>query len=198
MFGELPVRDAKVSIAIVATAADKKGAVQGDIHKCVLTNSCRRMYGSTAVVFTRTKAYVDMPDENNQMVIERFVLPSETRKQAAKLDKTKEFTLGRYMLNARTPGATLDHKLVRERVRREEIASGKRTVTFRGPNKTKKLGVEFDLVRSGIGRTPLQESSITHTERHSSISPKSIISSPSRIRSTRRPSYISLHYQLLD
>ena len=107
-FGDLPVIEAKGKLIVLANDNDGQRAVRADPANCVFAKACHRLYGSTAVVFFRSVAYIDLPDAHNVRHIHRFMLPHETRDKIAEFDRTGVAATGGYTLLPPTRSATLE------------------------------------------------------------------------------------------
>lgn len=116
-FKGLPVEDATEDFFIVPDQGlDIDQATRRDPENCAFALACKRLYGSTAVVFFRTTAYVDLPDENNKRTVKRFYLPNPTKRLIADLDRGKKVSTAGFKLLAPTPSQTLEG--MREQQRR--------------------------------------------------------------------------------
>lgn len=128
-FGDLEVRDADDDLRVQITAGDVKKGKRKDPTRCALAQACAREYGSTAAVFFKTCAYVDVVDEDGVRRVERFVLSSEARKLVEEFDRGQQvLSGGRLMvLKAPSPGRSLDHQLRQSRAHRRAVRKGEYT-----------------------------------------------------------------------
>src|SRR6188474_2774565 len=79
-FGNLPVVEAKRELRIQPSLRDIRGAVKQDPERCVFSRACRRQLGANTAVFFRTRAYVDLLDEDGKRHIERFNISKDGTK----------------------------------------------------------------------------------------------------------------------
>jgi hypothetical protein len=93
-YSGMRVIEATFDLLVKPTAQDLKKAVKKDPLNCALSKCCRRLYGTDKVVFYKTVAYVELPDENGIHQIYRFTLSVGTVKIVSHFDKTGEFPLG--------------------------------------------------------------------------------------------------------
>jgi hypothetical protein len=97
-FGDLEVVEAEKELRIQPNMADIKSAVKDDPLNCVFSRTCQRMWGSSAVVFFGTVAYVDLLDKNGDRRLERFNISSAGQRLIRSFDagddiKESGFTL---------------------------------------------------------------------------------------------------------
>ncbi len=125
-FGDLEVRDAGDDLRIQITAADVKKGKRKDPTRCALAQACAREYGSTAAVFFKTCAYVDVLDEDAVRRVERFILSSEARKVVEDFDRGQQVLSGGRLMVLKAPssGRTLDHQLRHSRKHRQAVRRG--------------------------------------------------------------------------
>lgn len=107
-FRGLPVKEAEMPLLVVAEKSDVANATPGDPANCAMSQACKRLYNSTAVVFFRSIAYVDLPDENGERAVHRFVLNGVTRENIIEFDRTGEFPAGGFRLTPPNNASTLD------------------------------------------------------------------------------------------
>lgn len=75
----LPVIDSKFTFLITPNAEDIKKGVRGDHSRCMYCQSCMRQHGCSLVYITRTRAYMELPDENGKLYLQRFMLSSPAK-----------------------------------------------------------------------------------------------------------------------
>lgn len=107
-FEGLPVIDAKDNLRVFVTAQDIRRAKPNDPEHCVYAEACRRLFGATKIVFLRTKAYVDLPDESGRRFVNRFEIHRYVREQIIRFDQTGEAAPGGFLLSAPSPSQTLN------------------------------------------------------------------------------------------
>src|SRR3954447_7863828 len=66
---------------------DIKGAIKGDPEECALAHTCQRQFSSTAVVILRTRAYIDLENDQGVREVRRFIIPPVTTKSIVHFDK---------------------------------------------------------------------------------------------------------------
>jgi hypothetical protein len=125
-FQGLPVEDATAAIYVVANVSDVEGAVRGDPHLCALSRACARLYDSTAVLFFRSVAYIDMLNDDGKRVLRRFRVESPVRRKIAEFDRTGDFPPGGFRLTPPPPSRVLGgaHNARRRQRRRARFLDG--------------------------------------------------------------------------
>jgi hypothetical protein len=129
LYGNLPIEDAIANLLITVAEPDKIGAVMRDPENCVLAKTCKRLFGSSKVVFFKRFSYVDLPNEEGTRTIYRF--ENTTKIQAALVryeDKSGDggFDAGTYILKAPSPANRLDRSLKYSRDRRAKPGEKKK------------------------------------------------------------------------
>jgi len=150
-FGGLPVIDATESLRIFVNREDIETASPKDPEACVYAQACRRLYGSNTVVFLRTKAYIDLPDEKGNRAVHRFDLGAKVRAQIRLFDQTGEASPGGFLLSAPSPTQTLDYQREYTKIKRARKALGitpKRRAAISGYTT---IHGKLDEVRNGRG-----------------------------------------------
>lgn len=158
-FHDMPVIDARGHLRLFVTQEDIAEARRRDPEHCVFANACRRLFGSSAILFFRTIAYVDLPDENNVRSVERFYMTPRTQKRIAEFDKTGVAPPGGFLLNKPSTSRTLEKSLTfsrgyRQRERGAAMAASKekRAATLKGVAKRRMtLAATATDIRSGNG-----------------------------------------------
>lgn len=119
-FGDLEVHDAQADIRIPVTREDVERAEKKNPERCVLAQSCMREFGSSAAVFFKSRAYVDVVGPNGKRVVERFTVGPDARAIIESFDRDEPFPAEGQWLTLRKPqpSETLDYKY-EERKRRE-------------------------------------------------------------------------------
>lgn len=150
-FEGLAVRDAQAELRLFASAQDIEGAVPGDPENCVFARSCKRQFGSTAVVIMQSIAYVDMPQEDGSRVVERYQISPAAKNQIVTLDRDKESPLsGGFTLKPPRPSMRLD---ARKQANRKHYKK-RQTARIKGEAVEKRSRPDvltLEGVRSGIG-----------------------------------------------
>jgi hypothetical protein len=124
MFEGLQIVDAKKELRVFVNKTDTANAIKKDPANCAFSNACRRLYGTRAVVFFRTLAYVELPNGRGGTRIERFYLTDKTRELIAKFDKTGKFSPDGYALLPPSKQKTLDALLKSSKEYRESGMKG--------------------------------------------------------------------------
>lgn len=122
-FGGLEVRDATADLRIPVTVEDVAHAERKNPERCVFAMACRRHFGSTAAVFFKTFAYVDIKGEDGVRHVERFLVNGAAQRLVAQFDRegpdgipTDERWI---ILKAPPRGKTLDYNLEKNRISRQ-------------------------------------------------------------------------------
>ena len=156
-FGGMKVIEAKEPLRVFANKADKQKATQGDPKSCVLAQACKRLYGSSAVVILKTKAYVDLPDENGVRYVNRFSVGTKTERQIVEYDKTGEFPPGGFTFASPSKCDQLDNDRVYQKERARRIRNGehkvdpKKSALLKGVAREVKKTAKLSGVRDGSG-----------------------------------------------
>jgi hypothetical protein len=149
VYGDLPVVDAKSDLFVFAADEDIADATQGDPHSCAFSLACRRLYGSSAAVFFRSVAYVDLPGpRGGRRQLHRFRVPPETRELIEDFDRTGTTNPGGYLLKAPSPSRTLE--AARASASNHRRAALKGEARRKGPKKADPLTLQG--VRNGTGQ----------------------------------------------
>jgi hypothetical protein len=152
-FDGMPVKDATDNLRVFVNRADIKTARRKDPGNCVYANACKRLYGSSAILFFRTIAYVDLPDEQGNRVVNRFHLNARVRGQIAEFDKTGIAHPGGFLLSAPPHSGTLEVGRAYTKARKKALLMGERVVVP-GNKMSKKNHTSVSLVtdvRDGTG-----------------------------------------------
>jgi hypothetical protein len=158
LWGDVRVTDATRELRIFMNEDDVRAAVRKDPAHCVFANACRRLYGSSKVLFFRTVAYVELPNEDGTIRVERFSMPRTMRAMVDAFDRGEGvIPKAGFVLKPPTPGRTLAHgtkKNKKRKMKRErqmllgEASQGIGT----GMGKYRDKPIAIDLaVRSGTG-----------------------------------------------
>lgn len=150
-FRGLPVEEATSSLLIVANNNDANGAERGDPANCALAQACKRLFNSTAVLFFRRIAYIDIPNAKGERVVQRFQVPRLTRDAVVRFDLTGEFPPGGFKLNPPNPSETLAGQLEGQKRRHQAALRGERIVASNGRSSTRSDPLTLEGVRSGKG-----------------------------------------------
>lgn len=150
----IPVHDATKDLRIIIKPCDVSSAVQKDPGHCVFARACKRSFGTKKVLFLRTIAYVELPDEDGQTKVERFEMSPAVQQLIHDFDKgNKVIPHGGFLLKAPVPSGRLDaqkeywqgrKKSQKESLLRGEIVGRKKEA----PHKPKEIDFE---VRNGTG-----------------------------------------------
>ena len=110
-FGELEVVEAKKELRVQPNEEDIISAVKNDPRQCVFSRACQRMWSSTAVVFFRTVAYVDLLDSAGKRRLERFSISSAGQRMIRDFDAGKKIDPKGFVLLPPSASATTDRVL---------------------------------------------------------------------------------------
>jgi hypothetical protein len=153
-YGDLEVRDAKNDLRIPIIAEDVKRADRKDPERCVLAQACMREFASSAVIFFKSRAYVDLVGDDGVRRVERFIMTTAAREVVAAFDRGEPVPAGgRWLvLRAPTKSTTLEADRKRDRRRRAALRKGTYVRADGNGNGTPR-GVPRDLeVRNGTGQ----------------------------------------------
>lgn len=150
-FRGLVVEEADSSILIVADSADASKAEQGDPENCALAQACKRLFNSTAVLFFRRVAYIDVPNAKGERVVKRFVISQTTRDAIVHFDRTGEFPPGGFTLVPPQPSQTLERQNEDQKRRHQAALRGERVAKPNGRSATRSDPLSLEGVRSGTG-----------------------------------------------
>lgn len=132
LWGDFPVVDASSELRVFPNAKDIHDGRPKDPTNCAFSQACKRLYGSSKVMFLRNVAYVDLPQADGSRRVERFMLTQPMRRLIEEFDQTGVASPGGYVLRPPTPSFTFegrkeynDRRQGRERV--EHGPYGKRT-----------------------------------------------------------------------
>lgn len=123
-FAGMPLKEAEADLYIHITAEEAVGGAPGDPENCAIAMSCRRVFGSTAVVIMRSIAYVDL-----EGTVYRFQVPKATLEKIIRpIDAGLTAEPGMYRLKKPGVNKTLEQQHVRNAKRDARLkAQGKPT-----------------------------------------------------------------------
>lgn len=153
-FGDLEVRDAKDDLRVAIHQGDVAKGKRKDPENCALAQACMREFDSTAAVFFKSRAYVDVLGEDGVRRVERFVLSPEARKIVASFDGGRRVPAGGRLivLSAPAPSETLNDQLRRYHKRQKALRKGEiDPSTRKGPSTPRIQPKDVD-VRNGAGQ----------------------------------------------
>lgn len=151
-FEGLPVEEADAQLIVMASEGDAKGAERSDPANCALARACKRLYDSTAVLFFRTRAYIDLPNEKGKRVVKRFLLSDSARAAVVRFDRTGEFPPAGFVLAPPTKSQRLEYNRKQNKQRRDAVLRGEREApTPNGVASVRGESLAFEGVRSGTG-----------------------------------------------
>lgn len=154
-FGDLPLREASADLRVPVTQEDFEGADRKDPEHCVLAQACIREFDSSAVVFLKSVAYLDILGDDGERVVERFMVSPQARAVIEGFDRGESIPAdGRWVtLKKPNPSETLDAKYRNrkksERRRREALRKG--SIDLPSFTRTYSKPLDFE-VRNGRGR----------------------------------------------
>lgn len=159
LWGDVEVKDAHDDLRVFINETDLATAVQKDPAECVFAQACKRVFGSTKVLFFRSVAYVELRAEDGTPRVERFIMPDNMRELVEAFDKGEGvIPQAGFVLRAPPKGRTLEHcrkksqksiqNLRRRKLEGEMIGTG----IGRGKGKYRDEPLAIDLsVRCGSG-----------------------------------------------
>jgi hypothetical protein len=115
VWGDLDVVDAKSDLRVFILPEDVAKATPKDPAACVFAQACRRTFGAKKVLFFRTVAYVELPDDHGKRRVERFIMNSSMRDLIDRWDRGKDIIPdGGFLLRAPSRANTFDAERVRK------------------------------------------------------------------------------------
>jgi hypothetical protein len=125
-FKGLPVVDAKEDLRIPITTEAMKRGKKMDPENCVAAVVCRENFGSSAAVFFKTVAYVDVIGGDKKHRVERFVLSEQMREFIEAFDRDEKVDAVDAWLVLKAPprGKQLEYTRKKNRKYREAKAKG--------------------------------------------------------------------------
>ncbi len=86
-WGDVDVVDAKKDLRLFISPEDVDRATKKDPAYCVFAQACRRTFHATKVLFFRSVAYVELPDDKGTRRVERFVMGDSMRDLVESFDR---------------------------------------------------------------------------------------------------------------
>jgi hypothetical protein len=156
-FGDehLEVVGAVHELRLQPNTEDIATAIPNSPTNCALANAAHRMFGSTAVFFWGTVAYVDLIGPDGVRRIERFYLSKEAMRYAASLDLQQKIDPGGFILLPPTPSRRLDTRLEKGRrlaARKKAKLVGQATGKSHSGKGKRKPPKAYALTRNGTGQ----------------------------------------------
>src|SRR5262249_38561966 len=109
-FLDMEVVDADHDLRVFVNKHDLECAERGNPTECVFAKACKRLYGSRAILFFRSVAYVDLPDEEGIRRVYRFLIGRAAKNAIEKYDRTGEAHPGGFLLSAPRPSERIENK----------------------------------------------------------------------------------------
>lgn len=153
----IPVQDAEKDLRIIIKPCDVSSAVQKDPGHCVFARACKRSFGTKKVLFLRTVAYVELPDDDGEVKVERFQMSDSVMQLIKDFDKgSKVVPHGGFLLLAPSPSNRLDAMRecdrTRDKRKREALLRGEKFGRVNSPKERPHSPKEIDFeVRNGTG-----------------------------------------------
>lgn len=132
-FGELPIVEAKADTIVYVSRNEIDHSIRMDPHNCVFSNACKRAFGSRAVLFYPTIAYVDMLDAEGNRVVMRFKVTGKTREALERFDQDGDTAEATFVLSAIPKGQRLADMARNRRKRKRAMKAGTHEVN---PNRS--------------------------------------------------------------
>jgi hypothetical protein len=155
-FGDLPVVDATDDLRVPITASALGRSKRKDPEHCMFAEACRDVLKSSAAVFFKTTAYVDVVGKDGVRRVERFTLTPEMRDLIERFDRGLKVKADDAWLVLKAP--TLGRSLEYTRKKNKALRRAKRLGTYvaKGPERAGQKATRSkprDLeVRQGTGQ----------------------------------------------
>jgi hypothetical protein len=132
IFGkDIETYDATFPLRVQPTEADMVGADPKDPFNCFFVRAIKRMYGSYAVVFWKTIAYVDLINGQGVRCIYRFSVPKDATVRLGRFDRGEDFPKGAAItLLPPTKAETLQQKRRSASVRSKRYIDRRKQLKF--------------------------------------------------------------------
>lgn len=128
LWGDAPVTDATADLRVFIKPEDVEGAVRQDPSCCVFARACKRLFGSTKVLFFRSVAYVELHTESGDVRVERFMMPETMRHLVETFDRGEGvIPQGGFLLKKPRKSETLDSASTKRKVRKMRAAAGSKS-----------------------------------------------------------------------
>ncbi len=159
LWGDAPVVDATKDLRVFILPDDAEGAVRRDPGCCVFARACQRSFGSTKVLFFRSVAYVELPDDEGNVRVERFNMTPKMRSLVEAFDRGEGIVpRAGFLLKRPSKAKRLDveRDRNRERMQRQRtMGTPNKSGIGKGKGKYRGQAVAADMtVRNGSGRRP--------------------------------------------
>lgn len=117
-FDGLPIVDADADFSLIVRTRDLKAAKgnEKDAANCILAKACANQVGATTVAFFRSVAYLDLPDDNGNRRVVRYLLDESAAAIVSAFDKG-ETVKGEVMVTLKAPSESMTLDAIRERSR---------------------------------------------------------------------------------
>jgi hypothetical protein len=113
---DMPVVESKTAIILAVNEDDVKGAIPRDPTCCAFSRACARQFDSTAVLFLKQVAYMDVLDSDNVRRVYRFIVSAATRRAIERFDKDGTMPIGvSFRLRAVPKSESLEYNRVLNR-----------------------------------------------------------------------------------
>ena len=114
-WGDMEVVDALADMRVFIFSEDFDGALKKDAARCVFARACIRQCQSTRIMFWRSVAYVDLPDDLGVRRVNRFELPRNMRDLIEAFDRgDRTIPEGGFLLKAPSGSRRAEEKRVRD------------------------------------------------------------------------------------
>ena len=155
VWGRKIIVDAKENLRVFILPEDLENATRKDPACCIFAQACKRSFHATKVLFFRTVAYVELPFQDGETRIERFILPKPMRDLIADFDKGRtDIPSAGFLLKSPTVAQSLDAERTRSKEQRErdQLLGKRRMKKGNGGNRSNPDPKEFAFqVRNGTG-----------------------------------------------
>lgn len=160
LWGDVVVVDAEREIRIFIRPDDIANAIRKDESACVFAQACRRLYGCTKVMFFKSVAYIELPQDDGTKRVERFEMRDAMRRIVEAFDRGETvIPEAGFLLKPPRPSGRLDNERKRGAEKRRRAAARKaihgtmsERVGNQGLGKYDSEPITIDLtVRNGMG-----------------------------------------------
>jgi hypothetical protein len=151
LWGDVEVIDAMKDLRVMILPIDLKIAKRKDPTCCVFAQACRRSFGSTRLLFYRSCAYVELPNNHGKIRVERFTMDTSMRELIAAFDRgCKVLPKAGFVLKAPPPSRRLDVQSKMARDNRKRRKSDRKLFYPKRPELRKPVVADLQ-IRSGNG-----------------------------------------------
>lgn len=156
LWGDLEVVEAQKDLRVFIRPSDIRSAKAKDPERCVFAKACRRQFSATKVLFLKSVAYVDLPDEHGVRRVERFQMSRQMRDLVESFDRGQPIRdVAGFELRKPRPSYTLKAKAASNLLQRHSRSkkAKQKPAGTQGKGAYSRAALPVDLsVRNGMGR----------------------------------------------